>query len=365
MSDIKKYNIFILISTLARNIVEIFSSVILYQKGYSIKDILLFYSILYGFGIIVNIISVYLGKKIKQKNILILSSLVYGYCFYFLSKMDATLGNLVIFGILYSVGSYMYHVMRHYFALRVLPSDNKKEISNILIWSYLAIIISSYLGGYITSHLGLGIIVTIVIVLSIIGIIPIMKIGNQDNHDQDQINYDYRKIKKDKIFFFILEQFKVIFLMVQPLYIYIYAKSNIEYIGLFNAIIGIASIIFIYFISRKVKFEKYFWLINIFFCIVLILKINIVSQNTLLLVAFFEGLFMKTYEMVSSLNMYSKDFDDVNSYLILVEFIFCSVRSIICLFYYFFVPDIKVMLYLCILGIFLSGFIKRQNKKVS
>ena len=69
MTNGKRYNLFILISTLARNIVEIFSSVILYEKGYSVKDILLFFAILYGFGIVVNIVSIYLGRIIKQKNI--------------------------------------------------------------------------------------------------------------------------------------------------------------------------------------------------------------------------------------------------------------------------------------------------------
>ena len=43
MTNGKRYNLFILISTLARNIVEIFSSVILYEKRYSVKNILLFF----------------------------------------------------------------------------------------------------------------------------------------------------------------------------------------------------------------------------------------------------------------------------------------------------------------------------------
>ncbi len=359
MSDIKKYNIFILISTLARNIIEVFSAVILYDMGYNLKDILLFYSILYGVGIIVNTLSIYLGKIIKQKNILILSTLIYGYCFYFLSKMDHTINNLIIFSILLSIGSYMYHVMRHYFALKILPQDNRKEVGNILIWSYLAIIISSYLGGYITSNWGLEITVIIVIVLSLIGIIPIMKLNNKEN--KKKIDFHYQGIHKQKISFFIIEQFKVIFLSLQPLYLYIYTQSNIEYIGIFNAILGIAAIIFIYFISRKVNIDKYFWFLNILFCLVLIFKLNTINQTLLLIIAFLEGIFTKMYEMISSVNLYSKDYQEVNSYLILVEFIFCSVRSIICLTFYFLIPDIKIMLYICILGILISGFIKRPN----
>ena len=47
VSNIKKYNLFIMISTIARNIVEVFSSVLLYKMGYSLKEILLFFTILY------------------------------------------------------------------------------------------------------------------------------------------------------------------------------------------------------------------------------------------------------------------------------------------------------------------------------
>ena len=131
MTNGKRYNLFILISTLARNIVEIFSSVILYEKGYSVKNILLFFAILYGFGIVVNIVSIYLGRIIKQKNILIISSLIYGYAFYYLSTMSINLTNLIIYSLLLSIGSYTYHSMRHYLALSILPKDNKKEIGSI------------------------------------------------------------------------------------------------------------------------------------------------------------------------------------------------------------------------------------------
>ena len=77
MSNIKRYNIFILLSTLARNIVEIFSSVLLYKMGYSLKEILLFYSIVYLIGAIISTIVIYLTKIVKPKYILILSSIIF------------------------------------------------------------------------------------------------------------------------------------------------------------------------------------------------------------------------------------------------------------------------------------------------
>ena len=128
MSNIKKYNLFIMISTIARNIVEVFSSVLLYKMGYSLKEILLFFTILYFVGGIISVIVIYLTKYINAKYILILSSIIFSISFYFMSTMDKTISNLIIFSIIYGIGSYSYHSLRHYFAIKTMDKERKKEI---------------------------------------------------------------------------------------------------------------------------------------------------------------------------------------------------------------------------------------------
>ena len=127
MSNIKKYNLFIMISTIARNIVEVFSSVLLYKMGYSLKEILLFFTILYFVGGIISVIVIYLTKYINAKYILILSSMIFSISFYFMSTMDKTISNLIIFGIIYGIGCYSYHSLRHYFAIKTMDKERKKK----------------------------------------------------------------------------------------------------------------------------------------------------------------------------------------------------------------------------------------------
>ena len=91
MSNIKRYNIFILLSTLARNIVEVFSSVLLYKMGYSLKEILLFYSLVYLTGAITSTIVIYLTKILKPKYILIAVLI-------FAVIVTASIGTSVLFG---------------------------------------------------------------------------------------------------------------------------------------------------------------------------------------------------------------------------------------------------------------------------
>ena len=147
-----------------------------------------------------------------------------------------------------------------------------------------------------------------------------------------------------------MEQAKVINLSLQPLYLYLFINSKIEYVGIFNAIIGVSSCIFIYFFVRKIDDNKYFKYLNILFCIILV-------------IGFFEGLGIKMFEIVSAENIYNiKKDTNIKGYIVLVEIIFCFTRSIFCLIGYF-INDIKIILYISIVLIFIISFIKRKEVK--
>ena len=359
MSNIKKYNIFIMLSTIARNIVEVFSSVLLYKMGYTLKEILLFFTILYFIGGIISVIVIYFTKYINAKYILILSSIIFSISFYYMSIMDKTINNLIIFSIIYGVGCYSYHSLRHYFAIKSIDKDKKKNIGSILIFSNIGLIIAPLLVGYITKKLSLIVLAIIVIILSILAIIPLFRLDIKESN----IPIKYKKIGKNKLLFFILEQAKVINLSLQPLYLYLFINNKIEYVGIFNAIMGVSACIFIYLFVRKIDDNKYFKYLNMLFCLILLLKLNITNKYLILLVGFFEGLGIKMFEIVSAENIYNINRDtNIKGYLILVEVIFCLTRSLLCLIGYF-INDIRIILYLSIGLIFIISFIKRKEIK--
>ena len=359
MNNIKRYNIFILISNIARNVVEIFSSVLLYKYGYLLKEILLFYIILYLTGAITSIVTIYLTRKIKPKYILIISSIIFSISFYYMSVMNKTFNNLIIFSIIYGVGSYSYHSLRHYFAIKSIDNNKKNNIGSILIYSNIGIIIGTLVLSYVQSKLSTLALAISVIIISAIGLIPLFKL----NIKEDNTKIKYQKIEKNKLLFFILEQGKVINLMLQPLYLYLFINSKISYIGIFNVVMGISACIFIYFFVRKIDDNKYFKYLNIIFCIFLILKLNITNKYLILTIALFEGLGVKMFEVVSTENMYNISRDtNVKGYIITTEIIFCLVRSILCFISYL-INDIKIILYGSIVIIFLTGLIKRKYAK--
>lgn len=235
----------------------------------------------------------------------------------------------------------------------------EKEIGSILIFSNIGLIVAPIIVSYVTKKLSLIVLAIIVIVLSVVAIIPLFKLDIKENNKIIK----YQKIEKNKLLFFILEQAKVINLSLQPLYLYLFINNKIEYIGIFNAIMGVSACIFIYFFVRKIDDNKYFKYLNILFCIILLLKLNITSNYLILVIGFFEGLGIKMFEIVSAENIYNiKKDTNIKGYIVLVEIIFCFTRSIFCLIGYF-INDIKIILYISIVLIFIISFIKRKEVK--
>ena len=356
MKNSTKYNIFLTFSNLFRNLVEVFNIVLLYKLGFNIKEILLYYLIFFLFGILVNITVIYLTNYIKPKYILMLSNILFCLSYYYLSNIHSNITNLIIFSILSSLSSYTYHIIRHYYAFKYTNSSNS-EIGNILIFSYLGIILSSYIGPYIIDKYSIFIVIIIMFILSIFSLIPIIYF--KEKIDKEKIMNI--KINNTRKIFFIFEQSKVLFLIIQPLYLYLYISDKLKFIGIFNIINCIASVLVVYYIVRKIKINKYFKYINILLIIILILKLNIINKTIILVLAFFEGLFIKIYEIVSMKNLYQLKITNIKSYLLKVEIIFCLTRGILMLIFYLFIGNIKTILYILLLIILLSSFIIKTD----
>lgn len=356
MKKNKTYQIFLFLSTFTRGLVEVFSLVLLYKKGVTINNILWFLFSMYSFGIIIN----YITLKYSYKIILIISSLLYGISFLYLSFMNTNILSIIILSFLLASANYSFHALKHLLALELIE-DSNKSTNKIITITYLGVIVSSITGIYLIEKLNLTITSIIIFILSFISIIPILKLNNKTNK-YSKTNLTKIKIPKNKIIFNILEQFKVIFLEIQPLFLYIYIDKSISYVGIFNIIVNLASLIVVYFIAKR--FSKKYFKINCFLLsIVLILKLNINNGIILLILAFFEGIFVKLYENISLNNLYTINNNSIREYLIIEEFIFFSTKSIIILIFNLLKLNIHNILYISIIGIILSSlFIKKEDK---
>ena len=98
--------------------------------------------------------------------------------------------------------------------------------------------------------------------------------------------------------------------------------------------------------------------------VVYVLKVNFTTY-ILVLIAFLEGIATKMYELSVSKEMYSlsKKFEYSN-YNLVYELVLSIFRSIVLLICYLFIDDLKIMIYVSILFVFISCFVKYKPLKI-
>ena len=347
MTNICIYNIFLFLSTLTRNIIHVFSIILLYNKGYNINNILIFLFFMYLFGIFIN----YISLRFNYKIILVLSFLLYGIGYLYLSFMGNNIFNLIVLAFIFSFSNYSYHSIRHLLAMSMVSYNNGRYINIFLIVIYSAVIIANIMGILFINNLSFFIISVIIIGLSFLSFFPIFLLYKKESND----NYVGVFFSKRKVIYSVLEQFKVIFMELQPLYIYLYVKRSISYVGVINIIINFSSLLVMLFLSKKISI-KYYKYICILLGIVLVLKLNIFNSYFFFLIIFFEGIGIKLYERGSLNNLYDFDNSNLKLYLIIEEFIFFISKCVFMFLFIIFSFNLKTILYISIFGLVVSSF---------
>ena len=254
--------------------------------------------------------------------------------------------DLYLISLFLSLSIFTYHPIKHYYGINLLTK--KHQIGNAIILTYIATILSSY---FAIKEMK----ITYLVIISLLSIIPSLFIKQEE---KQKITYP-KSISKSTLNFFVLDQTKIIFLLLQPLYLYT-ISNTISYVGTFNIIITISSIVYIYKFANKKDIEKYYKYINIAFTIILLLKLSIDNQIILLIIAFLEGIGIKTNELISTMNLYHNK-SSKKGYIIISEIIFCLVRGLILSIIYIFKLDLKISLYLLLIGIFLLSFAYKKD----
>ena len=138
MKNLKSYNIYMFISSFTRNIIDIYSVVLLYQNGFSIQDIIGIYAITYFIGSYISTLSIQIGNNIGFKYVLIFSSIITSISFYIINKSM----NPYLISVFLSLSIFTYHPIKHYYGINLLTQKN--QIGNTIILTYIATILSSY-----------------------------------------------------------------------------------------------------------------------------------------------------------------------------------------------------------------------------
>lgn len=367
MSDLKKYNIFIFITSFAKLLVEIFIPLILYNMSFTIKEIILFLILKYSFCLLFIPVGYFIGKKYSVSTLMILSSIIFSITYIYLSQINRNLTSLIILSILYSSYLMFYWLGRHAYGLSII--EDKKTTDNVSLYNIFTILgglFSPFIGSYIIEKTSTLTLSTIVLVLMIISIIPLTKIKKIKLNPNTQIKHIIKSFPKTNYIFNTLDQLRYILYTVLPLWIYINIKSKYSYIGILNIITGLGSIIYIYLLSKKMDKNKkdYLSLSLLIMGTIYFLKITITSNLAYLIITLLEGITKSSLDTITLRNtyVYQKNYC-ITSYIIFTEIINNIARTLFLIIFYIFNVPLKTMLLICILGIFLNVFVKYDDGK--
>lgn len=361
MDNNKKFNITTFLTFFGKNMIEAFIPIILYKKGFSINNIMLYLMFQYIISIFVIWLIPIIDKHLKYRGLVIINTLFFIIGYTFLFYMNNSILNLFLLALFHILHGSVFWILRHIYIIQIYPNDNlSKNVGNILIFMELALLFSSYISAYILEKSNQLILIIIASIILIIGSIILLTI--RINDFDNKMNFKVLKALKTKnVIFFILEQFKVIAITLFPLYITIFLDVNYKFIGLFNVLIGISSIIFIFLFSRLINKRKKSYLLPtaIFYSLLWFLKINVNVKIIVLIIAFLEGIISKIYQTSTTRFLYSlgKHFNTIE-YVTVVEMLFGFIRFIIISIALLFIKDLKLLLYICSLGLLLTGFVK-------
>ena len=130
----------------------------------------------------------------------------------------------------------------------------------------------------------------------IISLISVLLIEEKRKKQVKESILSYFKIvPKVTLFHLFLREASTIMSDFFSLYLFIYVSNTYSFAGLANFFLGLASIIFTYFLSKRIdeKRESYLLLCTILICLIYLFKINITTE-TVLIIIFIEG-FIKQF----------------------------------------------------------------------
>ena len=365
----KKFNLYVFISTFARALIETFIPLLLFKFGYSLKDVV-FYFLIYNFiELVISYPLVYLATKKGNKLLAIFGFVGFVLTQIMLNKMYIGLSYLIIIATLYAIYRTGYWLSRRYFNLKVIQKKNiSSTYSIVTIVNQVALIFAGYIGSLILDFIGTNVLTIIAIVLYVISIIPLFMFKFEHDETNTDVKIELFKTIKEVSFnnIYIFGSYEILNVLkfFFTLYLFIYVKNTYQTVGLFNLITNLSVMIFAFYYGKKTDGKKnYLKLSIILTCLVYVLKANVVSV-LLVIISLLEGIAIKMYEISMNKEMYSlsKKFE-YNNYNLMYEIVCKVFRAIVLVICYFFINDLKVMIYVSVGVILLGLFINVKNIK--
>ncbi|MFV0275364.1 MAG: hypothetical protein ACK5HL_03925 [Bacilli bacterium] len=365
MTNKTKTLIFLSFTLFSKTLIEPFTIIFLNDKGYNSRLILIYFLSRYILSFFILRLFPKLENKFKHISLLLISNILLCISFVFLKYSDNSILNLGIFSILQTIYTYLYILAKNRYIFTFLDTKHSKDSAKlIIIVSSIAVIPTSLIGAFVLDIFSINVLIGTSFIISLLGLIPLFLINEKIENTNENIQNILKGIDYHNKILLFLDQGKLIFISILPLYIFNEVKDSFEYIGFFNLIIGITSVIATYFITNKIDKKKDLLAISsILLTLIITLKLSINQPYLFLIFALIEGIIFKIHDfsMIRNIFVLSSSHETF-SYNLALEY-FYNISRCILMFIFIFIGNIKIILYICIFLIFGEAFLKFRYQK--
>lgn len=371
--NIKKFDLYVFLSTFARNLIEIFIPLILYKNGYNIKEVIIYYFVANFFSLIISYPCLKFVQKMGYKALSIVGIIAFSIMQLMLKNISYSMTYLVTLSFMFALYRRGYWFPRRYYNLTVIgEKDISLSYTIICIINQLGVIIATYIGAILLDFINMELLTTISITLFIISIIPLnsLEIKKKEKDVKKELLKEIKKIPFKDFYFFGAYSIHDVTKFLFRLYLAVYVKDTYQTVGLFNLCTSLATLIFAYSYGKKINNKKNFLCLStILLILIYILKVNSTTY-WLILISFIEGLVTKMYEISMNNDFYklSKKFD-YEIYNFIYE-ITQNLSRTVMLFALLLIPlNLKAMIYITLIFIAIGigldfDYLDKESRKL-
>lgn len=367
MTNLKKYNVFITMTTFTKLMIEVFIPLLLFNIGFKLNEILYFYLIQFITIFLTNIPITKIGQKITFKKLMIISSIIFSLTYFYINYLTHNMIKLIILSILNGLYLSTYWIGRHIYGISIIKEKKATDnVSTYMIFGIIGSLPASYIGAFILEEYGYIVLSITILILSIISIFPLFKIKISERKNKINLKEIITTFPKQNYLFLLFDQLKFLTILLFPLYIYINIKNELKYIAITNIIIGLSSIVYILYLAKKMDKNKKDYLkpMLMIMLITLLIKLNIKSSTLMLIIIFIEGISKTALDTIILRNTYSykANYDNI-SYILFIEQLYSLFRIIILIIYLLIGINLKTILYIGTFSLFINTIIGFKQGK--
>jgi hypothetical protein len=366
----KHFDAYIVSSTFARALVDVFIPVIMYKNGYSLHYCILYYMVMNLISFMISYPLAILSKNYSNRILAIISIVFFIVLQFLLLKLDGSLPLLYLISFVYAVYKRCYWMSRRFYTLHIVHKKHVGTVYAIIsILHQLSVMAATYIGAILldgVNQIGLIGISTFILLISLI---PLFRLNLK--HEKNSVKLDLRRTlsqipAEDMLHFGIYELWNVL-KFIFPIYIAVYVKDTYQAVGIVAIITDLAIIIFSYLFGKRLDASnKDFLRLSIFLVVLTYLAKANSGYLALMIVSFIEGFTTKMFEISLNRNSHllSKKFE-YNNYNLAYEMAENFIRLIASLLLFVLPLDLRGDIYLVCGLMFIGCLFKFKIPKIS